>query len=253
MLVLALDTSTAAVVAGVLSVDGGGVRVLAERAPVAARGHGELLSPSVAACLAEAGVAAAEVDAVVAGVGPGPFTGLRVGLVTAAAFADAIGASTYAVCSLDAVAADVPVPPLCSAPSGGALHDAEQSKGAADEVVPPLCSAPPGGALHDAEQSKGAQELLVLADARRHEVYWARYDAQRRRLDGPHVGAASELPADGSERVLDRHPRPRALVELALDRLRAGADSEPLTPLYLRRPDAVVPGAPKHVSQDVRR
>jgi tRNA threonylcarbamoyl adenosine modification protein YeaZ len=208
--VLALDTSSAAVVAGVLSVRDGAVDVLAARAPIAARGHGELLSPSVAECLDEAGVPAADIGAVVAGVGPGPYTSLRVGLVTAAAFADAVGAPTYGVCSLDAIAAD----------EGG---------------------------------GRDRGDLVVLADARRREVYWARYDERRRRIDGPHVSPASGIPADGARQVLDRHPQPRALVDLALDRLAGGATSEALTPLYLRRPDAVVPGAPKHVSQAVRR
>lgn len=214
MFVLALDTSSAAVVAGVLSVEGDAVGLLAARAPIAARGHGELLSPSVAECLDEAGVPAAGIRAVVAGVGPGPYTSLRVGLVTAAAFADAVGAPTYGVCSLDAIAA---------------ADDA--ADGAGD----------------------GTGDLLVLADARRRELYWARYDERRRRIDGPHVSTASDIPADGVRQVLDRHPQPRAMVGLALDRLRGGAASEPLIPLYLRRPDAVVPGAPKHVTQAGRR
>jgi tRNA threonylcarbamoyladenosine biosynthesis protein TsaB len=202
VLVLALDTSSAAVVAGVLSVEDRDVRLLAARAPVAARGHGELLSPAVAECLDEAGARPTDIGAVVAGLGPGPFTSLRVGLVTAAAFADAIGAPTYGVCSLDAVAAD----------------------------------------------ASGTGELVVLADARRREVYWARYDGSRRRIDGPHVGPAADIAGDGT----DRFPQPPALVRLALDRLVAGAAGEPLTPLYLRRPDAVVPGAPKHVTQAAR-
>ncbi|MDT4920189.1 MAG: tRNA threonylcarbamoyladenosine biosynthesis protein TsaB [Pseudonocardiales bacterium] len=219
MFVLAIDTSSAYVVVGVT--DGG--RVLAERRRFLPRGHGELLSPSIAACLAEAGLRPAELGAVVAGVGPGPYTGLRVGLVTAAAMGDALSIPTYGVCSLDPIGRDL----------------------ARDEG-----------------------DVLVVTDARRKEVYWARYDEQGHRLDGPHVdrpadvdvtgvgligGAGVQLypdawPADIAQ-VAEAPPRPGALDDEALTRIRNGAESEPLTPLYLRRPDAVEPGAPKPVSQ----
>lgn len=223
MYVLAIDTSSPAVTAGVVSV-AGDVVLAAERATLAARGHNELLAPSIADCLREAGLAADDVAAVVAGVGPGPFTGLRVGLVTAAAFADATGIPTYGVCSLDAIAV--------------------------------ACADEPA--------------LLVAADARRREVYWARYTHGRREGE-PAVGAASAVSLDAVTAVAgaagelysdvwpqlhrrtERYPDPVALVRCALARLEAGAESEPLTPLYLRRPDAVVPGTPKAVSQWAQR
>ncbi|MGH3572784.1 MAG: tRNA (adenosine(37)-N6)-threonylcarbamoyltransferase complex dimerization subunit type 1 TsaB, partial [Pseudonocardiaceae bacterium] len=86
MLVLALDTATSAVTAGLLRLPAAGfLEVLAERVTVDARAHGELLMPSVCSVLATAGVSMRDLDAVVCGVGPGPFTGLRVGMVTAAA------------------------------------------------------------------------------------------------------------------------------------------------------------------------
>jgi len=147
--VLAIDTSSPAVTAGVVAV-GGDVTLAAVRAPVSPRGHGELLTPSIADCLADAGVTAADLTAIVAGVGPGPYTGLRVGLVTAAAFAHARGIPAYGVCSLDAIGA------AC-----------------ADE-----------------------RNLLVATDARRREVYWARYSAGER-VDGPHVDRPAEVPVDG--------------------------------------------------------
>ncbi len=219
MFVLAIDTSSPAVTAGVVSVEGD-VVLAAERATLAARGHSELLAPSIADCLRESGLAAGDISAVVAGIGPGPFTGLRVGLVTAAAFADAIGVPTYGACSLDAIAV------ACS-----------------DEAA-----------------------LLVASDARRHEVYWARY-AHGQRDGEPAVGAAADIGLDGIAAVAgaagelysdvwphlyrrtERYPDPVALARCALPRLEAAAESELLTPLYLRRPDAVVPGAPKAVSQ----
>ena len=215
MLALVLDTSSAAITAGVVDGD----RVLAERVTVNARAHGELLTPSIRACLAEAGVAMADLAAVVAGVGPGPFTGLRVGLVTAAAICDALRIPGYPVCSLDAIAVTHP----------------------------------------------DRRRLLVAGDARRKEIYWALYDTGRR-LTEPAVGKPAELPADlaagavgagaGAELyaevlglpVLDGgYPTVRGLATVALDRLRAGADGEPFTPLYLRRPDARVPAAAKPV------
>ncbi|MCW2525783.1 MAG: peptidase glycoprotease, partial [Pseudonocardiales bacterium] len=104
VLALVIDTSSAAVTAGLAEVGPTGVEVLAHRVTIDARAHGELLAPQIAACFNEAGLAPARLAAVVAGLGPGPFTGLRVGLVTAAMFGDLLGIPTYGVCSLDAIA-----------------------------------------------------------------------------------------------------------------------------------------------------
>jgi tRNA threonylcarbamoyl adenosine modification protein YeaZ len=217
VLIVAIDTSSAAVTAAVAAVDDR-VRTLAQRVTINPRAHGELLAPSVAACLEEAGAAPRDLHAIVAGIGPGPFTGLRVGLATAAAMADALGIPTYGVCSLDAIA------------------------GAVD-----------------------ARSLLVATDARRREVYWARY-MNGTRTDWPYVdqpadvstvdsvamaGAGARLYAGvlGLPLLDADYPEPDALVHTAADRVRAHAASEPLTPLYLRRPDAAVPHAPKPVSR----
>jgi tRNA threonylcarbamoyl adenosine modification protein YeaZ len=220
VLVLAIDTSSPAVTAGVVTV-GPDVSVAVERTALAPRGHGEFLTPSIAGCLDDLDITPRDIAAVVVGTGPGPYTGLRVGMVTGAAFADAVGIPVYGVGSLDAIAA--------------------------------------------AAQDEG--ELIVVTDARRREVYWAHYDAQGDRVDGPRVsrpadvpfgdvsglaGAGAELYADtwpGVLRHQAQYPTPLALVALARDRIAAAAPSEPLSPLYLRRPDAVVPGAPKTVSQ----
>ncbi len=219
MFVLAVDTSSPAVTAAVVTI-AGEVVLAAERTTLAARGHSELLAPSIVDCLADAGIGAGAVTAVVCGTGPGPYTGLRVGLVTAAAWADALGIAVYGVCSLDAI-----------------------GRAAADEAA-----------------------LLVATDARRHEVYWARY-AHGARMSEPAVARPADLDLDGLSAVAgaggelyqqlwpgltrrpERYPDPVALVELARERIETGAPSEVLQPLYLRRPDAVVPGAPKTVSQ----
>ncbi|MGI8693069.1 MAG: tRNA (adenosine(37)-N6)-threonylcarbamoyltransferase complex dimerization subunit type 1 TsaB [Geodermatophilaceae bacterium] len=99
MLTLAIDTATADVVVGIAE----GARVLAERRTGGPARHGETVTPAVALVLAEAGCAIGDLDALVVGTGPGPFTGLRVGMVSAASLADALGVPVYGVCSLDAV------------------------------------------------------------------------------------------------------------------------------------------------------
>jgi len=220
VLVLAIDTSSAAVLAALAEVGDDAVEIRAERMTVNAKAHGELLAPSIADCLDEAGASPRDLAAIVAGLGPGPFTGLRVGLVTAAAMADALRVPSYGVCSLDGIAGAV-----------------------ADEP-----------------------ELLVVTDARRKEVYWAAY-REGERVDGPAVcrpddlppgraatGAGATMYADvlrgkGIPVLTQEYPSAGALVRYAADRIRGGAPSEQLVPLYLRRPDAVPPGAAKTVTQ----
>lgn len=217
MLVLALDTSSAAVSATLVEVtDSAGVTPRAEHRIVDARGHGEYLAPMIEACLATAMVTPGDLGAIVVGTGPGPFTGLRVGLVTAAVMSATLGVPAYGVCSLDGIA------PL-------------------DGTV------------------------LVASDARRKEIYWARYE-NGERVSGPHVDHPANVPTDGVRAaagagarlyadvlglpVLDLdYPDPAALVRRVLGEVMSGAPAAPLVPLYLRRPDAVQPGPPKAVSQ----
>ncbi|MDT7598372.1 MAG: tRNA threonylcarbamoyladenosine biosynthesis protein TsaB, partial [Pseudonocardiales bacterium] len=130
----------------------GPATVLASRVRAGARQHGEQLMPAVLEVCAAAGRQLADVDAVVCGAGPGPFTGLRVGLVSAAGLGDALCVPVYGVCSLDAVAAAALDPALDSALDSAA-----------------------GSAV-------GA--LLVVSDARRREVYWAAYDGAGHRVAG---------------------------------------------------------------------
>ncbi|MDP9406320.1 MAG: tRNA (adenosine(37)-N6)-threonylcarbamoyltransferase complex dimerization subunit type 1 TsaB, partial [Actinomycetota bacterium] len=118
MLLLALDAATPAVLAGVVVVGeagaGGGsgasgtsgsghLETLAESAHVDPRRHGELLAPAVRSVLDAAGVGPRDLDGLVVGLGPGPFTSLRVGVVTASALVQAAGLPAYGVCSLDGI------------------------------------------------------------------------------------------------------------------------------------------------------
>ncbi|MEV6601202.1 tRNA (adenosine(37)-N6)-threonylcarbamoyltransferase complex dimerization subunit type 1 TsaB [Actinoplanes sp. NPDC051346] len=216
MLVLALDTSTPAVTAALAEVTDAGLTGLGERRIVDPRAHGELLAPQIRAVLADAGARPAQLGAIVAGLGPGPFTGLRVGLATAASMGQALGVPTYGICSLDALG-----------------------------------------------RAAGPGRVLVATDARRREVYFATYVDGKRVID-PEVAKPAEVRVDADRAVGegalkysevfgvpidDRllHPPGEALIALALDKIRAGAPGEPLTPLYLRRPDAVEPSARKPV------
>lgn len=199
-LVLAIDTATPAVTAGVVRRGDDGLSVLAERVTVDPRAHAERLTPNVLAAVRDAGITVDDFTAVVVGCGPGPFTGLRVGMATAAAYGHALGIPVYGVCSLDAIGV---------ATSG---------------------------------------EALVVTDARRREVYWARY-RDGVRVDGPAVNAPADVPpgatvAAGSPDhaalfevtvVGPQYPSVEGLVRAVTD---WAAEPDALVPLYLRRPDA---------------
>lgn len=184
MLILAIDTATPAVTAGVVRLDG--LEVLAERVTVDPRAHAEQLTPNTVGALADAGLSVTDLDAVVVGCGPGPFTGLRVGMASAAAYGHALGLPVHGVCSLDAIG---------------------------------ICTV---------------GDVLVVTDARRREVYWARY-RDGIRLDGPAVNAPADVPG-----ALDALAQPPVYPTVA-GLVRAVPDwtePAPLVPLYLRRPDA---------------
>jgi tRNA threonylcarbamoyl adenosine modification protein YeaZ len=214
VLVLAFDTATPAVTVAV----GDEGQVLAQRTVVDARRQGELLAVGIGEVLAEACVTHADLDAVAAGAGPGPYTGLRVGLVTARVLGSALGIAAYGFCTLDIIAAD-------------------------------------------AVEAAAGREFLVATDARRKELYWARYSAAGVRLAGPEVCAPAALPAglpvagEGAhaypeslgEPIAPRYPSAATAVAWCAARLAAGEPLSPPDPLYLRRPDARVPGAPKSV------
>ena len=99
-MLLAIDTSAGTSVA-VVDCDAG---VLAEHSSDDTRRHAEVIGELIAACLADSGVAVSELSGVAAGMGPGPFTGLRVGIAAARAFAFGAGKVVVPVASHDAIA-----------------------------------------------------------------------------------------------------------------------------------------------------
>jgi tRNA threonylcarbamoyladenosine biosynthesis protein TsaB len=218
VLLLALDTASASVSVALHD----GTSTLSARSSASSPRHVEQLTPLVSEALTEVGATAADLTAVAVGVGPGPFTGLRVGLVSARAFGLALGIDVLGVCSLDAVAAGAVAAGL------------------------------------------DAAEFLVATDARRREVYWARYrldGAIPVRVDGPHVALPAEVPRDrlpvvgrGGELYPDLLgpvilPLDPPAAELARLAVHGQPYLVPAEPLYLRRPDASSPGVRKRVTR----
>ena len=180
--------------------------------------HGEQLAPLIEQALRQAGIARQGLTGIGVGVGPGPFTGLRVGLVTARTLAYVLEIPVYGVCSLDVLAVE--------AVETGAVT---------------------------------AADFFVATDARRKEVYVARYDERGVRLAGPVVDKPAVLATEdlvvgeGGALYPDAFPNrggppgPSAgwLARVVTEERAELLDPEPL---YLRRPDAIAPGKPKRVS-----
>jgi tRNA threonylcarbamoyl adenosine modification protein YeaZ len=167
---LVIDTATARTIVGLVK-DG---EVIWQAFHDGATDHGNAVADLVKQALA-AGV---NPDRVVVGMGPGPFTGLRVGISFARAFAAARNIEVVGICSLDAIVID-------------------------------------------------QDEYTVAIDARRKEIYWAKYKSGNR-VEGPAVN----FPADVDGYIIDRYPDITRMVKLS-------ADHNYAEPFYLRRPDAV--------------
>ncbi|SDX51674.1 tRNA threonylcarbamoyl adenosine modification protein YeaZ [Modestobacter sp. DSM 44400] len=212
MLVLALDTATPNLVVGLARWSAAeGVEVLAERAVASANRHAELLTPTIRAVLADAGRSMGDLDAVVTGLGPGPFTGLRVGVVTAAAVADARGLPVVGVCSLDAIGAGARtvVTDARRKELYWAAYAADGTRTIGPAVNRPDGMTPTPPLVGDA--AVGSDRLGVPV-------------------------AAAQVTTAG-------------LLRAAAPQLGDPGSAGPLEPLYLRRPDAVPPTLRKAVSQ----
>lgn len=232
MLVLAFDTSTPAVTVAVASIEpwempagswlkstSEGVTMLAAETEVVANRHGELLAPMIAAALGAAGAVASDVGAIGVGLGPGPFTGLRVGIVTAKAMADALGVPAYGASSLQ----------LISPGRAGIATNARRKQ---------VYWAVPGGRGFVAGPDIGSAEAAAAAFQ---AAGLSRVAGEGPLLYPEAFAAFSAVP----DRV---YPRAELLVGRIANRVRAAAPGEDLTPMYLRRPDAQPPGRPKQVT-----
>ena len=219
-MLLAFDTSSAAVTVALADPVTGAV--VASSTVVDALRHGELLAPAIAAALAEAGCRAADLTRIAVGVGPGPFTGLRVGLVTARTMGDALGIEVAGVCSLDVLARQsslaVPVAVATDARRKEiywALYDGPAADGSRRRLEGPAVNRP-------------ADVASVLAGL-------------------PVIGRGAVLYANvlGVEAVdVVEYPSAEVLaIGVATGTLPVVAPD----PLYLRRPDVTMSGGPKSV------
>ena len=219
-MLLAFDTSSAAVTAAVHD----GTSLLSTATESGAQSHGELLAPTIARVLSEAGVTAAEITHIAVGVGPGPFTGLRIGLVTARVMAEALQITAYGVCSLDALAAEA----VGTGMVEGAFAVATDAR--RKEVY--LASYDPTG--------ERLGDPLVLLPA----------DVDPVLAQGPVVGEGAQLyPATFTEPRLPRLVSGEWLAAYAVAQMARGAAMLDTTPMYLRRPDAVASASRKRVTR----
>jgi tRNA threonylcarbamoyladenosine biosynthesis protein TsaB len=211
---LAFDTATPYVTVALHDGDD----VVAERRSEQRMRHGEQLAPLIEAVMADAGIVRQDLTAIAVGVGPGPFTGLRVGLVTARTLAFVLEIPVYGVCSLDVLAAE--------AARGGRPIDRDfvvATDARRKEVY--LASYDDRGRRLD------GPDVLRPADAA---------------TGLPVVGEGAELYPDAfPDRRDPTLPSAGWLARAVAEELAELHDPEPM---YLRRPDAVAPGFPKRVS-----
>jgi tRNA threonylcarbamoyl adenosine modification protein YeaZ len=176
--------------------------------------HAERIGDAIAQAVAAAEIAPGRITNVVVGRGPAPFTGLRIGIAAAVMFAEGVGAKLWGVTSLDAIAR-----------AAFDAREAAAANGAAD--LP----------------------LLVTADARRSEVYWALYSGLSKSgapimIEGPGVAkpaALEELLADKRFDRTDIKINAADLGKVFEAQLLDGSASQNVTALYLREADAVAP------------
>ncbi|TDD57626.1 tRNA (adenosine(37)-N6)-threonylcarbamoyltransferase complex dimerization subunit type 1 TsaB [Kribbella antibiotica] len=219
-MLLAFDTSSAAVTVALAdSVTG---EIIASSTTVDALRHGELLAPAIAAAFAAADCTARDLTRIAVGVGPGPFTGLRVGLVTARTMADVLGIEVAGVCSLDILARQ----------SSLTLPVAVATDARRKEIY---------WALYDGPAADGSRRRLEgpavdKPDAVAHVLAGLPIIGRGAILYGETLGVAAD----------DVVEYPSAEV-LALGVATGTLEIVAPDPLYLRRPDVTMSGGPKSV------
>ncbi|HSE08562.1 MAG TPA: tRNA (adenosine(37)-N6)-threonylcarbamoyltransferase complex dimerization subunit type 1 TsaB [Nocardioidaceae bacterium] len=212
-MLLAFDTATPAVTVALYD----GQQVVAERTTVDAMRHGELLAPGISGVLEEAGLIRQDITAVAVGVGPGPFTGLRVGLMTARTLGTVLEIPVYGVCSLDVLAVEAVDAGLVDGP----FHVATDAR--RKEVY---------FASYDADGFRITGPEVVKPDAVA--------------TDKPVVGRGAVLYPDAfPDGRLPENPSAAVLARVVAEERAELHDPEPM---YLRRPDAAEPHKPKRVS-----
>jgi len=231
VLVLAFDTSSPAVTVALGAVEAApeadqelgsapeSVKVLASRTEIAENRHGEQLAPLIDAVLAEAGVAVTDLAAIAVGVGPGPFTGLRVGVMTARAMSDALGIPAYGESSLHLIGI-------------GAVGIATNAR--RKQVY---------WAVRRGAQFEAGPDIATPEDAAEQFA-----TAGVRKVAGEGIALYPDAFAAFTSRADDRYPSAVKLIARVAGRVRDRAAGDDLAPLYLRRPDARVPGKPKAVT-----
>lgn len=228
--VLAFDTSATVTSVAICA----GSTLLAEQEHAGSDRHAEVLLPRVQACLSEAGLALGDIDLVGVGIGPGSFTGVRVGVATAKGLALGLTRPVCGVVSLEALALAALqsgnlLAPLLDAFKGevfGALYRVTSS-GLSLELAP--FHADPASARAKLEAAAAGQPLTLFGGGLR------RYQDVFGAVDGARLLDAS----------FDA-PRARFVAQLALGALERDElpDAAALTPLYLRDSDAQLPKTP---------
>jgi tRNA threonylcarbamoyladenosine biosynthesis protein TsaB len=212
---LAFDTATPFVTVALHADDD---EVVAERRSAERMRHGEQLAPLIEAVLADAGAVRQDLTAIAVGVGPGPFTGLRVGLVTARTLGFVLDVPVYGVCSLDVIAVE--------AGHGG---------------------APIGSDFIVATDARRKEVYVASYDDQARRI--AGPDVLRPADAGTRFPAAGEgavlYPDDFPDRIEPALPSAGWLARAVAEELVELRDPDPM---YLRRPDAIAPGVPKRVS-----
>jgi len=223
VIVLGIDTATPQVGVALAGPDG----PLASLQVAGGRRHGEILAPAIDALCRLASVGLDSVDAVAVDIGPGLFTGLRVGIATAQALAVTLDVPTVGRSSLDVLAH----PHLRGGRAVAAVVDARRGEvfwalyrpgPAAMEAITAAAVCPPEAAVAALAPLGGAGVLVVGDGGHRYAGVF---------------GSVRGIEVAGPAHT---HPSPEALVEMAcadLAAARAGGPPERLVPLYLRSAD----------------